>query len=172
MKNVITAMSLLAVTVGLAIPVQAAGSRGTAKTAFSAMVPHYEAIATALAADTTKGVSEHARAIGDIARKTAARFSAAGAGVPGAKADTCRALLPGVERAAMRLAASRNLAEAREAFGKLSVLMVRYRDMASGQRPHVVYCPMAKKPWLQESEKIANPYLGTKMLQCGKIVSD
>jgi hypothetical protein len=31
---------------------------------------------------------------------------------------------------------------------------------------------MAKKPWLQDSEEITNPYYGSKMLRCGDIVSD
>jgi hypothetical protein len=49
--------------------------------------------------------------------------------------------------------------------------MVRWREMATGERPRVAYCPMAKKPWLQDSEEIANPYYGSKMLRCGEIVS-
>ena len=87
------------------------------------------------------------------------------------KGAQCRTLLPEVERAADRLAKARSLDAAREAFGELSRPMVRYREMATGERPLVVYCPMAKKPWLQESEEIANPYFGSKMPRCGQIVS-
>jgi len=164
-------MGCLVFVAALAAPAAAGSGATSPKTAFAAALPHYEAIHRALAGDTLDGVAGHARAIREVARKTAAEFSPAGAGVPAAKAQECRALLPDVERAADRLAGAKSLDEARKAFGQLSQPMVRYREMTTGERPYVVFCPMAKKPWLQESKKIANPYLGSKMLQCGKIVS-
>ena len=37
------------------------------------------------------------------------------------------------------------------------------------QGRHVYECPMAKgyKKWVQVSEGVSNPYMGTDMLQCG-----
>ena len=92
--------------------------------------------------------------------------------MPEEKASQCKALMPEIEAAAARLAATRTLKEAREVFGELSRLMVQWREMSSATaKPNVVYCPMAKKPWLQESDQVANPYFGSKMLRCGTIVS-
>ena len=34
---------------------------------------------------------------------------------------------------------------------------------------YVGYCPMVKASWLQTSEELANPYMGEKMLRCGKV---
>ncbi len=141
-------------------------------TAFDAVLAPYEAIHRALASDSLDGVAENARAIRDTVRKTAVSFNATNAGVPADKASQCRALLPKVETAAGRLARAATLDEAREAFGELSRPMVQWREMTNGaNKPKVVFCPMAKKPWLQESDQIANPYFGSKMLKCGKIVS-
>ena len=42
--------------------------------------------------------------------------------------------------------------------------------MAAGQSGYyVVNCPMLKKDWVQNSEKIANPYGGKEMASCGEI---
>lgn len=34
---------------------------------------------------------------------------------------------------------------------------------------HVAYCPMVDADWLQESDTVANPFMGSKMLKCGNI---
>ena len=40
--------------------------------------------------------------------------------------------------------------------------------MVAGQPGyHVFYCPMAKKDWVQQTTKVANPYMGKDMLTCG-----
>jgi hypothetical protein len=31
----------------------------------------------------------------------------------------------------------------------------------------VAFCPMVRKPWMQQGEAIANPYYGSQMLTCG-----
>lgn len=144
---------------------------GSDETAFDVIVARYEAIHRTLASDTFDGVADNALAIQTAAEAAAKDFSAQKAGVATAKADACLSLLPEVARAAAKLAAAKDLSAAREAFGELSRPMVRWREMATGERPKVAYCPMAKKPWLQDSEEIANPYYGSKMLRCGSIVS-
>jgi len=167
------AMSILTTvfTAIVAVPATALDQAGSGKTAFDEIVARYEAIHSALASDTLDGVAENARAIQSVAEAAAGDFSARKAGVATAEADACRDLLPEVARAAARLAAAKDLRAVREAFGELSRPMVRWREMAAGERPKVAYCPMAKKPWLQDSEEIANPYYGSKMLRCGEIVS-
>lgn len=62
-------------------------------------------------------------------------------------------------------------AEARAAMGELSKPLVRFREMATGEKPVVVYCSMEKKSWLQPEGEIGDPYLGQKMATCGQVVS-
>jgi len=161
---------LIATLVALAAaPTLAVAGQGA--TGFTAMTTHYEAIRQALLHDSTKDVAVHAKAIAAEAAALTASFDAAEADVPVAKTSECTALLPEVERAATAVAAATDLEGARAAFGELSKPMVRYREMASGTRPMVVYCPMAKKSWLQPEGDIGNPYYGQKMARCGEVIS-
>ena len=49
--------------------------------------------------------------------------------------------------------------------------MVRYRQLVPDPQPVVVFCSMAQKVWLQPKGEIGNPYYGSSMLRCGKVVS-
>jgi hypothetical protein len=65
------------------------------------------------------------------------------------------------------IAKSESIITARKEFGTLSEKAV---NLAKGQSGYyVAYCPMAKKSWVQTSEKISNPYEGREMLTCGVI---
>lgn len=65
------------------------------------------------------------------------------------------------------LAKSSSLKEARVAFEKLSD---KAKQLVAGQAGYyVVNCPMLKKDWVQNSEKIGNPYYGKEMASCGEI---
>lgn len=65
------------------------------------------------------------------------------------------------------MAKSESLEAARTGFATLSG---KAEKLAGGQPGYyVVHCPMAKKDWVQTSEKISNPYLGKEMLGCGEI---
>ncbi|HHQ48882.1 MAG TPA: DUF3347 domain-containing protein [Acidobacteria bacterium] len=142
-------------------------------TVFQTVLGPYEAIHASLASDSLDGVAQNAEKIRATAREAAASFDADRAAVPQEKAGQCKALLPKIEAAAARLAKATTLEEARTAFGELSRPMVQWREMSSATaKPKVVYCPMVKKPWLQESDQVANPYFGSKMLKCGNIVSN
>ena len=165
MKAVLFTVTLAAAA-ALAAPATAATPTG-----FAAVLPHYEAIHAALAGDSIKDIANHAKTIELAAGVLATEFDATKAGVEKDQAGECRKLLPEISKAAAKLAAATNLKTARSAFGELSRPMVRWREMATGDRPLVVYCPMAKESWLQASKNIANPYLGAKMLKCGKVVS-
>jgi len=79
-------------------------------------------------------------------------------------------------RAAERLAGSEDIAGARVAFGELSGVALALVRRFGHPRPGTLaeaYCPMAfgdrGAAWLQEGEKIANPYFGASMLECGEI---
>lgn len=65
------------------------------------------------------------------------------------------------------IAKSQSLDDARGSFAHLSE---KAEQIAATQpRYYIVHCPMAKKDWVQTSEKISNPYLGKEMLGCGEI---
>lgn len=166
MRKTFSIVAVVAVAAALAAPAVAAEP-----TAFGKIAGHYEAIRQALLHDTTDGVAAHAQGIEHVVTGLEKRFATGSAGVSGEKAGECETLLPQIALAAKNLAAARDLAGARTAFGELSKPMVRYREMVSGDRPEVVYCPMAKKSWLQPAGTIGNPYLGQKMPTCGQVVS-
>ena len=64
-----------------------------------------------------------------------------------------------------KLQNAKDLKEARNAFGELSITAEK---LAGGQPGyHTFYCPMAKKDWVQQTTTVANPYMGKDMLTCG-----
>lgn len=73
--------------------------------------------------------------------------------------------------AADSLAAAEDLAAARSAFGEISRGLVRLAgyDARLAEGWHLFACPMAESygRWLQPSEAIDNPYMGTSMPTCG-----
>ena len=125
----------------------AAGSRLPAS-----IVDPYLDIQTALAQDRADEVRAKA---GEIAT------AATALGAPAMKIDT----------AAVQLAASGDVEDARRKFGTLSDAVFAYMDGLHLKAPDGVrtaYCPMAKKSWLQKGDTLANPYYGTSMPTCGE----
>jgi hypothetical protein len=77
-----------------------------------------------------------------------------------------------VAKQADAVAAAKDLAGARAAFGTLSEEMIKVRNAAKGDRPAVAFCPMVNKSWLQSAKaEIGNPY-DSAMAQCGMIKKD
>ncbi|MCB9756702.1 MAG: DUF3347 domain-containing protein [Myxococcales bacterium] len=64
-----------------------------------------------------------------------------------------------------------DLAALRKQFGEVSKEVVKLiaETPALQEGRHVFACPMAQgyQKWVQREEKMANPYMGTKMLECG-----
>jgi HPt (histidine-containing phosphotransfer) domain-containing protein len=115
------------------------------------IVDPYLKIQSALADDSMDGVKQSA---GDLAT------AATALGAPAMKIDT----------AAVQLASSTELADAREKFGTLSEAIDAYMTGLKLTPPdgvRVAVCPMVHKPWLQEGSAIANPYYGKEMPTCG-----
>lgn len=83
------------------------------------------------------------------------------------------AALSEVERAAMSLqtASASDADSVRRAFGEVSRAVVGLIAAAPSLRAgrHLFECPMAQgyKRWVQTSDRIANPYMGSAMLECG-----
>jgi hypothetical protein len=59
----------------------------------------------------------------------------------------------------------------RKAFGEVSqrLLAILAADRSLAEGLHVFECPMAQgyKKWAQPAAKISNPYMGTRMPECG-----
>jgi hypothetical protein len=118
----------------------------------ASIIDPYLKIQTALAQDR---VDEVRASAGEIAT------AATSLGAPAMRIDT----------AAAQLASATELADAREKFGTLSDALVTYMDGERLKAPEGVrkaYCPMARKPWLQKGDTLANPYYGTSMPTCGE----
>ncbi len=117
----------------------------------SALVDPYLQVQIALADDQFNGVATHAQAI----EKAAAAL--------GKDAD-------GVVAGAKKLAAAKDIAAARTAFGEVSAALAAYAEKTKsgfGAGVRLAYCPMADKPWLTKDKDIRNPYYGKSMLTCG-----
>ena len=65
------------------------------------------------------------------------------------------------------LAKSDKIAAARAEYEKLSARAIELGGGRDGY--YVVNCPMLRKDWLQPTGKIANPYAGSTMPECGAI---
>jgi hypothetical protein len=75
-----------------------------------------------------------------------------------------------IDTTALQLASAGDLADAREKFGALSEAIDTYMTGLQLRPPEsvkVAFCPMVKKPWLQEGSTLANPYYGSAMPTCG-----
>jgi hypothetical protein len=118
----------------------------------SAIIQPYLNIQDGLARDNVDQVRANA---GNIAT------AATALGAPAMKIDT----------AAVQLASTTEIADARQKFGALSDAIVTYMDglhLKPGEGVRVAYCPMARKPWLQKGDTLANPYYGSSMPTCGE----
>ena len=63
-----------------------------------------------------------------------------------------------------------DLKQAREGFGLLSEAVLSYvTEFGLALEAYGFHCPMDDKVWLQEHDRIGNPYYGSEMLKCGEI---
>jgi Cu(I)/Ag(I) efflux system membrane fusion protein len=116
------------------------------------IVEPYLKIQAALASDSVDGVKMNA---GNIAT------AATALGAPAMRIDT----------AALQLASAADLPDARTKFGSLSDALVDYMTglhLAPPAGVREAFCPMVRKPWLQEGSTLANPYYGSAMSTCGQ----
>lgn len=167
MKGILVVPAAIALTAALA-----AAPAAASPTPFQELLSRYHEIRSELVVDRFDGVAEPAGAIRSRATELGREADAAGASVPEDRVDEWQALLTEISAAADRLASAGDLASAREAFYDLSKPMGRYRKMMSDDSSIVVYCPMAKKAWLQPDGEITNPYLGQEMPACGNKIPD
>ena len=116
------------------------------------MLDPYFRIQSSLSDDKTDGVKADAAAIATAAR------SMGESGAP-------------IAKAADALATADSLVTARTAFSQLSDAVIALSESTKAETDdsvHAMYCPMAKKQWLQKGDKVSNPYYGKAMLTCGE----
>lgn len=138
---------------------------------FSSLAGQYLIIQHQLASDSLDDVQEAALVMVSLAQDVNG-LDAVSLGISADQSTAAGPLLAETANAAELISGARDIVQARAAFANLSSAMVGLRDMAEGERPSVAYCSMAKKSWLQNGKKIANPYYGASMLRCGTFVKD
>jgi membrane fusion protein, copper/silver efflux system len=126
-----------------------------------AVITTYEAISDLLVKDKTEGLAEQAGKLEGQARGAAAKASA-----------DAKPKLEAIATAAASLKAKAgDIEEARNAFGDVSKPLVELlsADPKLREGKHLFMCPMTEGygKWVQPHAKIQNPYMGTKMLECG-----
>jgi Cu(I)/Ag(I) efflux system membrane fusion protein len=98
----------------------------------------------------------------------------AAAGVADSAPQAARGHLASIAERAAKLGDGGDIEAARVAFGEVSKPVVALVDSVADarQRYHEFECPMAKgyNRWVQRDAKMANPYMGTAMLECGSEV--
>ncbi|HSD13175.1 MAG TPA: DUF3347 domain-containing protein [Flavobacterium sp.] len=64
-----------------------------------------------------------------------------------------------------------SLEEMRTGFGKISGSMITLADQKvfGSEKLYVLYCPMKKVTWLDDSDAVKNPFYGKAMLTCGNV---
>src|SRR5574341_1204013 len=146
-----TAMSRLAALAALALVLGA--GRAAAGEPITALLDPYFRIQSQLADDKTDGVKADA----DLVVAAAAQLGTAG---------------DPIAAAARTLGAATSLSAARDAVGTLSDALIAYADAAGtalGDQSVTVYCPMVRKSWVQQGDKVRNPYFGKGMVGCGEV---
>ena len=124
----------------------------------------YEDVRRALAADDVAAAHERA-----VALKRSTDALNAETAAPPPQAAALAAAAGGL------VLGESDLVKARAAFGELSraVVAVVAADPSLQPGRFLFQCPMAKgyQRWVQLEEKMANPYMGKRMLECGEVVS-
>ncbi len=124
------------------------------------LMQSYDAMHTALAADSMDGVKSAALAIATQA--TAAAAKAKDAAPYKALSDAATATAGADEMEALR-----------ESFKGLSKAMAKLVESGQLTGAELYYCPMFDGYWLQKSgdSALRNPYYGKSMLRCGEKVA-
>ena len=176
MKTITQTVLLCLVGLCLTLPAVAATSLSEASASethgMQDLLSSYEAIRLSLLEDRWDGADQAAVVHGALEQLTADGFDPAAAGVAPENAAKAVELLTEMKPAGEALAGAEDLDSARAAFYELTKNLVLYRELMSGDKPAVAYCPMAKKSWLQPKGEIGNPYHGQSMPKCGRIVSE
>ena len=158
MNRYLPCAGLLALT--LSLPSGALAQSADAQV--SAVFSSYEQVRAALAEDNARAAINAARTLHRQASSLASAEGATGARMREA-AQAARRISQG---------SANNISGIRADFGALSralVTLLGERPQLAGGR-HVFECPMARGygRWIQPTDDMANPYMGSRMLSCGR----
>jgi hypothetical protein len=123
----------------------------------------YESARAKLAGDGFEGAQPFAAAIGASSRLAAEH------------AVTAKATFEAIALASDRMVTAKDIGAMRLAFGDVSkgviALLVADPELRTGR--FLMLCPMAAgyQKWVQTTEKLANPYFGKSMLECGETLA-
>ena len=68
-----------------------------------------------------------------------------------------------------------NLGSARESMKPVNRALIAIFEMhnVKMQKPYyIIRCPMVEEKWIQDSEKVMNPFYGASMLRCGEKIGE
>jgi Cu(I)/Ag(I) efflux system membrane fusion protein len=133
----------------------------------SCFLASYFEMRSFLAQDKTRGMDKLSKILAGETGKF--RKTLASSSKNGALSGQITALKD-IEKAASAMK-TRSLESARESFKGLSRSVLAYVKSYGCSAPvYSFYCDMAKESWLQDTDKIGNPYYGSKMLKCGVMI--
>jgi len=161
-RNVIVSFIAVFALILLSASIFAADDqKSAAQGQVDSIVKSYLVVQKALAADKTDGVSDELTKIHSAAMGLAESSD-------GKLKDQAKAL------AAHSDVKVKDLKGARASFKPLSndvIALVQIMPQSASIAPELydVNCPMVKANWLQPSKDVANPYMGSQMLDCGRV---
>jgi copper chaperone CopZ len=80
-------------------------------------------------------------------------------------------VLDSLKADAKSISATQDIKKQRESFKSLSKNTYELMKVSKSSEPvYYQYCPMADASWLSKESAIKNPYYGSQMLSCGKVV--
>ena len=124
------------------------------------LLEQYYEVQKALAADDLKAAQAKGRELSSVAGKLAE--------------ESKEAKLTTIGQSAKTIAGSKDLKEARKAFGETSLALIDQlgKTPTVGAKYYILHCPMAKVgngDWIQPNPVTSNPYFGSEMLRCGSV---
>jgi Cu(I)/Ag(I) efflux system membrane fusion protein len=128
------------------------------------VVEAYLPIWKALGKDSTLQIKENAATLADAAAKAADQ----------AKDGELKAQLQAVHKAALEMKTG-DLNSARESMKSVSralIAVFNTYDVKTPKRYVIIECTMVNEKWIQDTEQVSNPYLGSKMPTCGSKVGE
>ncbi len=132
--------------------------------ALGKMLEAYLPIWEALAKDSTSGIKENATKLAGLAGNAAAD----------AKDEMLATQLKALHKAASEMK-SGDLNSARESMKGVSRALIAVfmsHEVKLPKRYVIIQCPMVNEKWIQDTEEIKNPFLGSQMLVCGAKVGE
>jgi len=155
MKKIFFVVTLIATALGQ----NSFAQNNASKTQPSELLTQYYAVKDALIIGNT----------GNASAKAAKFVATANAMDASSLPETSRTALV---KDALNISKSKDIKKQREYFSDFSdhLFALAKETKLSNEPVYKAYCPMKKASWLSSSTAIKNPYFGSAMLTCGKVV--